>query len=39
MDSFITFNKSVKTRDSNNTPQVDHNFTPLVTLRNDRKEL
>lgn len=30
MGSFMTSNKSVKTRDSNNTPQMDHNFTPLV---------
>jgi hypothetical protein len=30
MDSFMTSNKSAKTKDYNNTPQVHHNFTPLV---------
>ncbi len=30
MDSFITSNKSVNSKDSNNTPQVDQKFTPLV---------
>ena len=30
MDSFTTSNKSVETKGSNNTPQVDNKFTPLV---------
>ena len=30
MDIFYYFNKSVNSKDSNNTPQVDQKFTPLV---------
>jgi hypothetical protein len=30
MDSFTSSNKSVETKGSNNTPQVDQKFTPLV---------